>query len=172
VDVDTQKFPDYITSVPTLVIGKNMVKGGDVFGYMNNMVQEILQQDPSLGQGPTQQPSLGQGPTQQPSLGQGPTQSPGNQQPATDPVDDLIGWCPDDGCSFSDITEQNDDCAKTNVSVDDTRFSFISEGSESLSDPHSKIGLEQSNEQYQVSEKRQQMDASYERLMAERDLVK
>ena len=48
VDIETNKFPDYIKSVPTLVVDQNMIKGGDVFGYMNNMVQEILQQNPGL----------------------------------------------------------------------------------------------------------------------------
>ena len=48
VDIETNKFPDYITSVPTLVVDQNMIKGGDVFGYMNNMVQEILQQTEKL----------------------------------------------------------------------------------------------------------------------------
>ena len=160
VDIETNKFPDYVTSVPTLVVDQNMIKGGDVFGYMNNMVQEILQQNPGLD--PQQQEQVGQPPS---------TQNPGSN-PSHDPVDDLVGWCPGEGCSFADITEQNDDCSKKNVSLEDTRFSFISGEDAPLSDPHSKVALEQSDEQFKASAKRQQMDASYERLMAERQLVK
>ena len=160
VDIETNKFPDYIKSVPTLVVDQNMIKGGDVFGYMNNMVQEILQQNPGLD--PQQQQQQGQPPS---------TQNPGSN-PSHDPVDDLVGWCPGEGCSFADITEQNDDCSKKNVSLEDTRFSFIGGEDAPLSDPHSKVALEQSDEQFKASAKRQQMDASYERLIAERELVK
>ena len=34
--------------------------------------------------------------------------------PDHDPIDDLVGWCPDGGCSFSPISETNDDCSKEN----------------------------------------------------------
>ena len=178
VDIETNKFPDYIKSVPTLVVDQNMIKGGDVFGYMNNMVQEILQQNPGLdpqqqqqGQQQGQQSSQQQG-QQQEQVGQPPSTQNSGSNPSHDPVDDLVGWCPGEGCSFADITEQNDDFSKKNVSLEDTRFSFISGEDAPLSDPHSKVGLEQSDEQFKASAKRQQMDASYERLMAERQLVK
>ena len=166
VDLETNKFPDYITSVPTLVVDKNMIKGGDVFGYMNNMVQEILQQNPGLD---PQQQQPGQ---QQEQVGQPPSTQDSGSNPSHDPIDDLVGWCPGEGCSFADITEQNDDRSKKNVSLEDTRFSFISGEDAPLSDPHSKVALEQSDEQFKASAKRKQMDASYERLMAERQLVK
>ena len=167
VDIETNKFPDYVTSVPTLTVDQNMIKGGDVFGYMNNMVQEILQQNPELD--PQQQQEQEQ---QGQQVGQPPTTQNSGSNPSNDPVDDLVGWCPGEGCSFADITEQNDDFSKKNVSVEDTRFSFITGEDAPLSDPHSKVGLEQSDEQFKASAKRQQMDASYERLMAERQLVK
>ena len=170
VDIETNKFPDYVTSVPTLVVDQNMIKGGDVFGYMNNMVQEILQQNPGLD--PQQQEQEQEQGQQQQQVGQPPSTQNSGSNPSHDPVDDLVGWCPGEGCSFADITEQNDDFSKKNVSVEDTRFSFISGEDARLSDPHSKVGLEQSDEQFKASAKRQQMDASYERLMAERQLVK
>ena len=166
VDIETNKFPDYITSVPTLTVDQNMIKGGDVFGYMNNMVQEILQQNTELDPQQQQEQEQGQ------QVGQPPTTQNSGSNPDNDPVDDLVGWCPGEGCSFADITEQNDDFSKKNVSVEDTRFSFISGEDSPLSDPHSKVGLEHSDEQFKASAKRQQMDASYERLMSERQLVK
>ena len=172
VDIETNKFPDYVTSVPTLVVDQNMIKGGDVFGYMNNMVQEILQQNPELDPQQQQQGQQQGQQQQQLEVGQPPSTQNSGSNPSHDPVDDLVGWCPGEGCSFADITEQNDDCSKKNVSVEDTRFSFISGEDAPLSDPHSKVALEQSDEQFKASAKRQQMDASYERLMAERQLVK
>ena len=45
VDVGTQQYPNYIQSVPVLVIDQNMIRGDDVFGYMNHMVEQIFQQN-------------------------------------------------------------------------------------------------------------------------------
>ena len=50
VDVGSQSFPDYVKSVPTLVIDQNMIKADDVFGYLNNMVEQIFKQNPELKQ--------------------------------------------------------------------------------------------------------------------------
>ena len=173
VDVETQQFPDYIKSVPTLVIDQNMIKADDVFGYLNNMVEQIFEQHPELKQKyhPEQQQSQQQ-PQQQAQ--QQPQQQGHSKGPDYDPVDDLIGWCPDGGCSFSPISEQNDDCSKQSVSVEDTNFTFITEGDDQLAPQNNpqKVPMEQDNARFQQSEKQQQMDSSYERLMAERNLIK
>jgi hypothetical protein len=180
VDVETQGFPDYIKSVPTLVVDQNMIKADDVFGYLNNMVEQIFKSNPELkqqyhpGQQPEQQGQQ-QGQRQQghEQQGQGQQQpdKPG-KGPNHDPVDDLIGWCPDGGCSFAEITESNDDCSKKMVSLDDNMFASISDGNDQLAPNPQKVALEQDNSNFQQSAKQQQMDSSYERLMAERQLIK
>ena len=176
VDVETQGFPDYIKSVPTLVVDQNMIKADDVFGYLNNMVEQIFKSNPELKQQyhPGQQPEQ-QGQQQgQRQQGQGQQQSdkPG-KGPNHDPVDDLIGWCPDGGCSFAEITESNDDCSKKMVSLEDSNmFASISDGNDQLAPNPQKVALEQDNSNFQQSAKQQQMDSSYERLMAERQLIK
>ena len=48
VDIQTQQFPDYIETVPTLVANQQMIKNDDVFGYMNNLVEQIFRQNPEL----------------------------------------------------------------------------------------------------------------------------
>ena len=48
IDVSTQQYPNYIQSVPTLVANQQMIKNDDVFGYMNNMVEQIFRQNPQL----------------------------------------------------------------------------------------------------------------------------
>ena len=198
VDVSTQRYPDYIDTVPTLVIEQKMIKNEDVFGYMNNMVEQIFRQNPQLKekyhpqaqqqqqpQQPQQQQQLQQ--PQQPQLAQlqPPQRQMGNKQqtigqqpqkmssPDYDPVDDIVGWCVDEGCSFSPISESNDDCSKGKATLEDTRFSFISEEGDKLSGGNgaTKIPMENSNAQFQKSAKQQQMDESYERLMAERNLI-
>ena len=35
IDVQTQQYPDYIETVPTLVANQQMTKNDDVFGYMS-----------------------------------------------------------------------------------------------------------------------------------------
>jgi len=182
VDVETQGFPDYIKSVPTLVVDQNMIKADDVFGYLNNMVEQIFKSNPKLKQQyhPEQQgqPEQGQQQGQQQpeqqgheqQLNQGPDKH--GKGPNHDPVDELIGWCPDGGCSFAEITETNDDCSKKMVSLDDNMFASISEGNDQLAPNPQKVALEQDNSNFQQSAKQQQMDSSYERLMAERQLIK
>jgi hypothetical protein len=185
VDVATQNFPDYIQSVPTLVIDQNMIKADDVFGYLNNMVEQIFKSNPELKQryhpeqsgdsNDSEQSIQGQQIQGQQIQGQQ-IQGQQIQKPSKgeeyDPVDDLIGWCPDGGCSFSEISEKNDDCAKASVTLDDTMFSFITEGNDQLAPEHTKVSIGQDNSQFQKSEKQQQMDSSYERLMEERQLIK
>ena len=187
VDVGTQQYPDYIQSVPTLVLDQSMIKGEDVFGYMNHMVEKIFQQNPQLKekyhpqQGKDKQPQQQQQPQhqQQPQQQQQP-QRPNMQQqlskpgkgPSHDPVDDLVGWCPDGGCYFSPISESNDDCSKQLVDLTDNIFATISEDNDQLAPAPQKVELGQDNSQYQKSEKQQQMDNSYDRLMNERNLIK
>ena len=174
VDVGSQQYPDYIQSVPTLVVDQNMIRNDDVFGYLNNMVEQIFQRNPELKQ--KYHPQSGQG--QDPGQGRGPGPIGATPQkitgPPKDPVDELIGWCPDGGCTFSPISEKNDDCSKSFVSLDDNRYSMISESDDQLSSQTSpqKVGLGQDNQQFQKSAKQQKMDESYERLMAERQLIR
>jgi len=189
IDVQTQQYPDYIETVPTLVANQKMIKNDDVFGYMNNLVEQIFRQNPGLKdkyhpqQTPSQQASSQKGSpqnsqltNQQQSVGRPNHESMksiGQEPVKTDPVDELIGWCPDGGCSFSPITEASDDCSKRMDPIEDTRFSFISDNDEKIPiDSVHKVPMKQSNDEFQRTEKLKQMDASYERLMAERQLIK
>ena len=160
VDIETNKFPDYIKSIPTLVVDQNMIKGGDVFGYIQEIFNKYFNKSPVRTPATATRSATATGQQQQQQQGQPPSTQNSGSNPSHDPVDDLVGWCPGEGCSFADISEQNDDCSKKNVSLEDTRFSFISGEDTPLSDPHSKVALEQSDEQFKASAKRQQMDAS------------
>lgn len=184
IDVQTQQYPDYIETVPTLVANQQMIKNDDVFGYMNNLVEQIFRQNPGLkNKYHPQQPPSQQGPpqnsqltNQQQTMGRPNHESMksiGQEPEKKDPVDELIGWCPDGGCSFSPITEASDDCSKRMDPIEDTRFSFISDNDEKIPiDSVHKVPMKQSNDEFQRTEKLKQMDASYERLMAERQLIK
>ena len=57
--------------------------------------------------------------------------------------------------------------------IEDTRFSFISDNDEKIPiDSVHKVPMKQSNDEFQMTEKLKQTDASYERSMAERQLIK
>jgi glutaredoxin len=185
IDVQTQQFPDYIETVPTLVANQQMIKNDDVFGYMNNLVEQIFRQNPGIKDRyhPQQQASQQQEPkpnnqlsNEQQTMGSPPHESMksiGPEPKKEDPVDELIGWCPDGGCSFSPITESSDDCSKRMDPIDDIRFSFISDKDDKIPiDSVHKVPMKNSNDEFQKAEKLNQMDASYERLMAERQLIK
>ena len=98
IDVSTQRYPDYIDSVPTLVVEQRMIKNDDVFSYMNNMVEQIFQQNPQLKEKyhpqQPQQPQQQQPQQQEQEIGQRPQKM---SSPDYDPVDDIVGWCPGDG---------------------------------------------------------------------------
>ena len=167
VNVDSQSFPDYVSSVPTLVVDQNMIKNDDVFGYLNNMVEQIFESNPELKQ--QYHPEQGQPQQGQPQQGN----NLSDKNPDYDPVDELVGWCPDGGCSFAPISEQNDDVSKQQVSIEDTQYTFITEESDELSgQTANKVPMEPDNSQFQKTAKQQQMDSSYERLMSERQLIK
>jgi hypothetical protein len=133
------------------------------------MVDQIFKQNPELKQ---RYMGSGDAPQQAPQQGIGARPTKVEKGPSHDPVDDIVGWCPDGGCEFSPISESNDDCSKGKVSLEDNRFSFISGSNDSLTQSPNKIPLETSNQSFQKSEKLKKMDESYERLMAERNLLK
>jgi len=182
VDVQTQQYPDYIETVPTLVANQQMIKNDDVFGYMNNLVEQIFRGNPGLKEKYHSQQNNppdkqnNQLSNEQQTMGRSPHESMksiGQEPKKEDPVDELIGWCPDGGCSFSPITETNDDCSKRMEPIDDIRFSFISDKDDKIPiDSVHKVPMENSNDEFQKTEKLQHMDSSYERLMAERQLIK
>jgi hypothetical protein len=188
VDISTQSYPDYIETVPTLVANQQMIKNEDVFGYMNNLVEQIFKTNPGIKnryhpqqgqqQQGQQQQQQQQGQQQQPTRLSESTQQIGMRPTKTgqaplDPVDELVGWCPDGGCTFAPISEANDDFSKGTVSLEDTRFSLVSDTSDNLSnDGIQKIPMENSNDSFQKQEKQKKMDDSYERLMNERNLLK
>ena len=95
----------------------------------------------------------------------------GQEPEKNDPVDELIGCLMED--SFSPITEASDDCSKRMDPIEDTRFHlFLIMMKKFPSIVFHKVPMKQSNDEFQRTEKLKQMDASYERLMAERQLIK
>jgi hypothetical protein len=187
VDVGTipkEQIPPYVQSVPCLVSGNNLIKGEKLFEYLNMFAKEALSQGnqgasdqangqreervermnmPQQGQGQQQQ-GQGQGQQQQ---GQG--QGPGQENDSGD----FEGWCDDGGCSigFSMISESNDD--HQNNKLQQTDYMSYLDDSESLTGSLNAKGQGSTqsgstNDDFQKSAKRSDMDQAYEKMMENR----
>ena len=83
-------IPPFVTGVPLLENNGTLIKGEQLFNYMNQFATKILQ-----GNNSQKSPLQRNVPEKEPSLDT-----------------DFEGWCKDDSCSigFSNITETNDNC--------------------------------------------------------------
>ena len=179
IDVGKEQYPDYIKSVPSLVTNGNIIKGEQVFNYINNLVQQLVKQNPELqtymDQLDSQNRSNDQSNNQSNNQSNDQPESQSNKLPEGGECQ-LDGWCLNGACNYSTITDSNDNCAKrTDPLLDINPYSFISDSNDNLTQTNntiSKLPIEQDNTQFQKSVKQQQMDSSYERLMQERQLIK
>jgi hypothetical protein len=186
-NIPREQIPPYVQSVPCLVHGNNMIKGEKLFEYLNMFAQEMLSKG---NNGATQQAGQqagqqgGQQAAQQ-AMGQreervermnmpqqsGQQQQPGQQQ--QEDSGDFEGWCDDGGCSigFSMISESNDDHQNNKSQQND--FMFYLDGNESLTGSLNPGGQEavqsgSTNDDFQKSAKRSEMDQAYEKMMENR----
>lgn len=185
IDVGTiprEQIPPYVQSVPCLVYGNNMIKGEKLFEYLNMFAQEMLSKGSSgqTNQGASQQ-AMGQReervermnmPQQQGQQGQQ-GQQQGQQLADSADSGDFEGWCDDGGCSigFSMISESNDDHQNNRLQQNDSMFYL--DGNESLTgslNPSNQASIQSgsTNDDYQKSAKRSEMDQAYEKMMNSR----
>ena len=160
VNIDTEPFPNYIKSVPSLLINNQLVEGEQLFEYMGRIV------DASENQG--NQKTIQQ-PTQQP------TQKPLDTEKDTmkcSTSDEIMGYCTNGSCiDFSTITEVSDDYTKSYHKID-SNLEFL-EGQGDIPDGAmlngSQVQLSKDNT-FDLSDKRKEFDSDYERLMNDRKL--
>ena len=185
IDVGTiprEQIPPYVQSVPCLVYGNNMIKGEKLFEYLNMFAQEMLSKDNNESSGQTNQQASQQAMgkreervermnmPQQPQQQQ--PQQPQQQQQQAE-SGDFEGWCDDGGCSigFSMISESNDDHQNNILQQNDNMFYL--DGNESLTGSLNPGGQEavqsgSTNDDFQKSAKRSEMDQAYEKMMESR----
>jgi len=146
VNIDIQSFPDYIKTVPCLLINGQVITGTTVFEYLGKLVEGKKEQ------GVPDSPTEGQ------DQGQCRVNSEG----------ELEGWCASGGSmEFSLITEENDDYTNKTHKID-TNLSFLEGVTESSL--HGQV-QEMEAHDTNLTQKRQQMDNDYERLQRERGEV-
>lgn len=145
INVDTQPFPNYIKTVPSILINGQVISGTTVFEYLGKLVEGKKQQEQRANEG--QQTEKDQG------------------QCRINEDGELEGWCGSgSSVEYSMITEENDDFTKKNYKMD-TNLSFL-DGVTTTSLQGQVQHME--NQDNQLSHKRQQFDNDYERLQRER----
>lgn len=163
-----EQIPSYIQSVPCLVFGNNMIKGEKLFEYLNMFAQEML----SKGNGRGGQHAMAQREERVERMNI-PQQRQQQAVNNSNELGDFEGWCDDGGCSigFSMITDSNDDHQNSKLQQNDSMFYL--DQNESLTgslNPGNvaSVQSDSTNDAYQKSAKRSEMDQAYEKMMESR----
>ena len=147
VNVDTQPFPNYIKTVPAILINNQVVTGDKVFEYFGRLVESKIEQEQREKTETLTEKDQGQ---------------------CTIGDDGLLeGYCGlGIGLDYSMISEKDDDCSKSLHKIE-TTVSFLEEENGSSTSLQQQIkSMEESDND--LSGKRQQFDNDLERMQKER----
>jgi len=145
INIDTTPYPNYIKTVPTLLINGQLVTGETVFQYLGKLVEGKKEQESRKEEDKLSSSDQG--------------------QCRINEEGNLEGWCGSAGSvEYSMITEDNDDYTKRNYEIS-TSLSFLEGSSDSTLQYQIK---DMEHKDQQVSEKTQQFDSDMERLQKER----
>ena len=147
VNIDVHPYPNYIKTVPCILINNQVVTGNKVFEYFGKIVESKMAQE------------------QREQEGQLKAEDQGVCKINED--GELEGYCGDSGAGigFSTITEDNDDYTKKRHGMD-TNYDFLEGQSDSNTVYQQLKQMEASDDQ--LSQKRKNFDSDYERMQAER----
>lgn len=146
VNVDTQPFPNYVKTVPAILINNQVVTGEKVFEYFGKLVESKMEQEKR-----EQTESLS---------------SKDEGQCRINDDGELEGYCGlGIGLDYSLISEKDDDCSKATHKIE-TTVSFLEGESDSSSLQAQIKSMEESDDR--LSGKRQQFDSDLERMQQER----
>lgn len=147
INVDTHPYPNYIKSVPSILVKNRVVSGQQVFGYLSKIVESKLEQEQRESKG-----------------------SLGKQDQGVCRINDkgeLEGYCGDGGgIGFSMISEENDN-NKDSRFIMHSNYDTI-EGNTLSNAVYQGQNLAMETGDQMLSEKRQGFDSDLERLQAER----
>ncbi len=148
VNVDTQPFPNYIKTVPSILINNNVVTGDKVFEYFGKLVESKMEQEQREKEDQLKESDQGQCRISEDGL--------------------LEGYCGlGIGLDYSTISENDDDCSKSIHKIE-TTVSFLEGESDSTISQQVK-SMEESDAQ--LDGKRQQFDSDLERMQQERSQI-
>ncbi len=148
VNIDTQPYPNYIKTVPSILINNQVVTGDSVFEYFGKLVEGKKEQEARESKDELNASDQGQCRINEDGM--------------------LEGYCGSDmGLGFSAITEENDDYTKKMYKMDQC-LSFI-EGGENASIQDQVKSMEEGDGQ--INEKKQRFDSDLERMQKERSEI-
>ena len=144
VNIDTQPYPNYIKSVPSILIHNQVITGEKVFEYFGKLVEGKKAQEERANEGKQNESDQG--------------------QCSINEDGELEGWCGDNnGVEFSMITEENDDYTKRKYKIE-TNYDFLDGASDSID---SKV-KDMEKDDSKISEKKKSFDSDLERMQRER----
>ena len=144
VNIDKQPYPNYIQSVPSLLINGQVISGETLFEYLGKIVEEKKQHDLRIQNNKPQEKDQGQCKINEDG--------------------ELEGWCSSGSAiEFSTITEDNDDYTKKIYKID-TNYESLDESDMPIQNQIKQ--MEKTDES--LTQKRKQFDSDFERIQRER----
>ena len=145
VNVDTQPYPNYVKSVPSILINNQVISGQTVFEYFGKLVEGKKAQEQRVENNQTNESDQG--------------------QCRINDEGELEGYCVSSGSGveFSMITEENDDYTKKTYKME-SAYDFLDGASDDI---HSQVKSMEAQDS-QLSQKRKGFDNDLERMQRER----
>ena len=147
VNIDTQPYPNYVKTIPSILINNQVITGETVFEYFGKLVEGKKSQEQRVEEG--EQTDSDQG------------------QCRINEEGELEGWCGgglgDSSVEYSIITEDNDDYTKKTYKME-TNYDFLEGSGDSI---HAQVKSMEKDDS-QLSDKRKSFDSDLERLQRER----
>ena len=144
VNIDTQPYPNYVKTIPSILINNQVITGETVFEYFGKLVEGKKEQEGRVKEGQINSSDQG--------------------QCRINEEGELEGWCSSgSGVEYSMITEDNDDYTKKTYKME-SNLDFLEGSNDSI---HSQVESME-KEDTQLSEKRQSFDSDLEKMQRER----
>lgn len=149
VNVDTQPYPNYVKSVPSILINSQVISGQNVFEYFGKLVEGKKAQEQRVQNNQSNESDQG--------------------QCRINEDGELEGYCGSSsglggsGVEFSMITEENDDYTKKTYKMESS-YDFLDGASDDIQGQVKSMEAQDS----QLSEKRKGFDNDLERMQRER----
>ena len=146
VNIDTTPYPNYIKSVPSVLVNNQVISGDKVFEYFGKIVESKMAQEARESEGRLEAKDQGVCKINEDG--------------------ELEGYCGDSGgIGFAMISEENDDYKGRRHKVH-SHYDFL-ENSDDSNAVYTQVKQMEAGDEL-ISEKRKTFDSDYERLQAER----
>lgn len=148
INVDTQPYPNYVKSVPSILINNQVISGQTVFEYFGKLVEGKKAQEQRIKNNQTNSSDQG--------------------QCRINEEGELEGYCGASGLGasgieFSMISDSNDDYTKKTYKIE-SNYDFLEGASDDI---HSQVKSMEAQDS-QLNEKRRAFDSDLERMQRER----